>query len=101
VITEHDVVQAFQRAGLPLRQFTASGPAAQFTASTAKVIPAVVVSVFPSDQAARKSASLLSINGKRVRAIALRNVRIFVASAATSDVRRRVTQALALLRRVK
>ena len=101
VIGEQDVVAAFQRAGLPLRRFTASGAAAQFTASTPKLNPAVVVAVFPTEQAARRSVTSLAINGKRVHAIALRNVRIFVAAQATSDVRRNVAHALAFLRRVK
>jgi hypothetical protein len=101
VIGEQDVVLAFQRAGLPLRRFTASGTAAQFTASTPKLTPAVVVAVFPTEQAARRSVTSLAINGKRVHAIALRNVRIFVAAQATNDLRRHVSRALVFLRRLR
>ena len=100
-ISEQDVVLAFHQAGLGLRRFTSTGGAAQFTASTKTLVPAVVVSVFGSEAAAKRSESSLAINGKRVRAIAARNVRIFVAANAPPDLRRNVTKALALLRRVK
>jgi hypothetical protein len=100
-IKEQDVVLAFQRAGLPLRKFTSSGPYAQFTASTPKLVPAVVVSVFATERAARRSESSMAINGKRVRAIGVRNVRIFVHAGAPGDVRREVSRVLAHLRRLK
>jgi hypothetical protein len=100
-ISEHDVVAAFQHAGLPLRPFTSSGAVQQFTASSGKLVPAVVVSVFHTEQAAKHSESSLAINGKRVRAIGMRNVRIFVAAGAPQDLRRQVTHVLALLRRVR
>jgi hypothetical protein len=99
-IKEQVVVLAFQRAGLHARAFTSPGPYAQFTIAVGKVVPAVVVSVYATNAAARKSPPTIAINGKRVRAIAVENVRIFVASAAPGDVRRQVSRAIAFLRRV-
>lgn len=95
------MVLAFQHAGLPLRHFTSPASVTQYTASVGKLVPAVVVSIYRSAHAAKAGPTSLAINGKRVHAMTVDNVRIFMAAGATNDIRRRVARALTLLRRAK
>jgi hypothetical protein len=100
-ITSQDVVAAFHGAGIPLHEFPAPGAPHQYTASAAGLNPALVITVFPNTTAAARAEQTLALNGRRVRAIPVRNVRIWVASGAPHDLRRHLTHAMSSLRHVR
>jgi hypothetical protein len=100
-ITQQQVVHAFAGGGIALRAFPEPGHhELQFTASTPQANPAVVVTVFPDERSAQKAPQTLAINGRRIKAIGTRNVRIWVAANAPHDLRRHVHVALRTLKRL-
>lgn len=100
-IGKEDVVAAFHGSGISLRSFPVAGRPPQYTATVGTLNPAVVVEVFPNETAARRAEQTIAINGRRVRAIGVRNVRIWVASGAPGELQRHVSHAIASLKRVR